>query len=765
MVECLECNNQCWVSFQLVDEAGDGKAYAGLAYELTDTEGTVYQGTLDANGKSIKHDDLPCGGIILSFSEKYKGGEKFYEDLTERKNYKIPLTQLQYAAEQTQWLQEWRGSTYTYLNGNIKHRQLEVRDFVEHVMHLPVYKIYGVTSRTGRDFNHTGTDSGRTGRDLDGSRNSDRSRPPPRIIDPKDEWTIKNQILGSIPPEKRAQVPNYGVGLKHNEHHILEIKALRALRPKLSLDQDFSALNLYQLSFLTAMAYTDLTCYTARTDNFLFNTRYRANGSTSYGKGIGNTLVNEWATHQESGIYGNANQNQKYAMLLEDVPYSKRLEIVPFDPDLYPQNSWNKRISTIQSPLVWNAEGRQETPDSVHFFDDSMLGYFGSDGTDTQGFLTHNDEVLIVSIRGTQEMGRDILTDLNAIQVPIQDYAYRANAHKGFHSAYSAIRPFIKSYLDRFHTGQKIIVIGHSLGGAIATLTAEWIRQQTRYTFGDNKKVILYTYGSPRVGDLNFLSNAQITHYRMVAENDPVPSVPGTWLTVSEKDVQTLITAGFGSFIAIKVFSNDGSTLYSHQGELFHFTNLSLHNPQVLADELMWQPGCMGVQQCSIALELEAQLPNRVSLGKQLLSHHDHYMFDSYIPFAHATFTRWKGSLENNTPIVSAQEITQLKTALINYRRKLDELAHEKSIWDFVPIIGTFRVSNKLDLMRQARVEMERVDQDLQRANTLANRVITKEEFYGKDVANHTSIDNIYNTWLANDKQYRRPEDIPSVQS
>lgn len=730
MVECLECNNQCWVSFQLVDEAGNGKAYAGLAYELTDSEGTVYQGTLDANGRSIKHDDIPCGGAILSFSEKYRGGVKFYEDLIDRKSYKIPLTQLQYAAEQTQWLQEWSNTMRSYPDGAVKHHQLEVRDFVEKVMHLPVHKLYNRTS-----FG-------------------------------KFEWRVRKTVLACIPPDKRSQVPNYGVGLEHNKHHILEIKALRAFRPKLSLDQGFSALNLYQLSFLTAMAYTNLYCTTVKPEsNPSLNYLYKASGSTIYGNGIGATLVNEWANHRETGFYGKASQNQKYAMLLEDVPYSKRLEIVPFDPDLYPQNSWDRRISTTKDPLAWNAEGRQETPDSVHFFDDSMLGYFGSDGTDTQGFLTHNDEVLIVSIRGTQELSRDIPTDLNGVQVPIQDYAYHANAHKGFHSAYMAIKPFIESYLDRFHTDQKIIVVGHSLGGAIATLTAEWIRQQTKYTLGDNNKVILYTYGSPRVGDLNFLVNSQITHYRMVAENDPIPSVPGTWVTLSDTSLQTLVTGGFGSYIAIKVFSKDESTLYSHQGELFHFTNLSLHTPQILADELMWQPGCMGVQQCTKALELEAQLPNRAGLVNQFMNMHDHYMFNSYIPFAHATFSRWKHSLENNTPVVSSQEIAQLKSALISYRRKLDELAHEKSMWDFVPIIGTFRVRNNLDLMRQARTEMERVDQDLQRANTLANRVITKEELYGKDVAKYTSMDSIYNTWLANDKQYRRPEDVPSVQS
>lgn len=38
-------------SFQLVDERGDGKPYAGLAYEALDYEGAIYLGVLDETGK------------------------------------------------------------------------------------------------------------------------------------------------------------------------------------------------------------------------------------------------------------------------------------------------------------------------------------------------------------------------------------------------------------------------------------------------------------------------------------------------------------------------------------------------------------------------------------------------------------------------------------------------------------------------------------------------------------------------------------------
>lgn len=47
----------------------------------------------------------------------------------------------------------------------------------------------------------------------------------------------------------------------------------------------------------------------------------------------------------------------------------------------------------------------------------------------------------------------------------------------------------------------KVYVTGHSLGGAIATLTAARMIEEGRTT---PEQLKLYTFGSPRVGDLDF---------------------------------------------------------------------------------------------------------------------------------------------------------------------------------------------------------------------------------------------------------------------
>lgn len=67
-----------------------------------------------------------------------------------------------------------------------------------------------------------------------------------------------------------------------------------------------------------------------------------------------------------------------------------------------------------------------------------------------------------------------------------------------------------------------IVVTGHSLGGAIAALSAASLR-----TLGF--EAALYSFGSPRVGGhklSEFISNQPGGTYRVTHYNDPVPRIP-----------------------------------------------------------------------------------------------------------------------------------------------------------------------------------------------------------------------------------------------
>lgn len=131
-----------------------------------------------------------------------------------------------------------------------------------------------------------------------------------------------------------------------------------------------------------------------------------------------------------------------------------------------------------------------------------------------------------VVLKGTAS-GFDALTDLNA---GIKRCSSGGQVHQGFQYTFESFLPQLKE----FHTGlasrpeiHTIHCIGHSLGGALATLVADWLSYNT------SKTVKLYTFGSPRVGMPYFASGlTSRLHseniFRVFHKTDPVPMLP-TW--------------------------------------------------------------------------------------------------------------------------------------------------------------------------------------------------------------------------------------------
>lgn len=128
-----------------------------------------------------------------------------------------------------------------------------------------------------------------------------------------------------------------------------------------------------------------------------------------------------------------------------------------------------------------------------------------------------------IVLRGTKILG-DLLTDLNALT---SRSAAGHSVHDGFNKAFKTLRPQLDSFIAGF--GQKNIstihCVGHSLGGALATLCSEYLKQRT------SKEVYLYTFGSPRVGLAQFsdlLTNSLNAErvFRVYHRTDIVPCVP-----------------------------------------------------------------------------------------------------------------------------------------------------------------------------------------------------------------------------------------------
>lgn len=105
-----------------------------------------------------------------------------------------------------------------------------------------------------------------------------------------------------------------------------------------------------------------------------------------------------------------------------------------------------------------------------------------------------------IILRGTKILA-DLLTDFNAMWSSTSVQGYKI--HDGFSQAFKALRPQLEVFVAGFAARgiTEVHCIGHSLGGALATLCAEYVGAKT------GCETYLYTFGSPRVGLASFAEN------------------------------------------------------------------------------------------------------------------------------------------------------------------------------------------------------------------------------------------------------------------
>ncbi|OBZ80292.1 Lipase, partial [Choanephora cucurbitarum] len=86
--------------------------------------------------------------------------------------------------------------------------------------------------------------------------------------------------------------------------------------------------------------------------------------------------------------------------------------------------------------------------------------------------------------------------------------------------------PILKAQLDA-NPDYKILVTGHSLGGALAVLGGMDLTQRDKRITSSNLKI--FTYGGPRVGNkafANYVVNSKVPVFRSVNKSDPIPQSP-----------------------------------------------------------------------------------------------------------------------------------------------------------------------------------------------------------------------------------------------
>jgi triacylglycerol lipase len=136
--------------------------------------------------------------------------------------------------------------------------------------------------------------------------------------------------------------------------------------------------------------------------------------------------------------------------------------------------------------------------------------------------LESSDEV-IIAFRGT-ETTEDWISDALARQTKCKLSPDSGMTHLGFTDIYNSARKKILGVLKTIPPSKKLLITGHSLGGALATLCAFDVSVNTAFA-----NPTVYTYASPRVGNPDFATvfGIQISNsVRVENEFDIVPHVP-----------------------------------------------------------------------------------------------------------------------------------------------------------------------------------------------------------------------------------------------
>jgi hypothetical protein len=157
--------------------------------------------------------------------------------------------------------------------------------------------------------------------------------------------------------------------------------------------------------------------------------------------------------------------------------------------------------------------------------------------TDCMIYFKRENDILYIYGPGSISL-RDWSLDFQIWRVTVS-YFDNAYVHAGFMRIYNAIRSRVQSkvkeYIDNGIT--KIVCTGHSLFGAIASITALDVAHNMEHEL----PVSCVTFGSPRVGNSRFTSvynNCIFESFRCVYKKDPVTFTP---LPLRFKHVRGLI--------------------------------------------------------------------------------------------------------------------------------------------------------------------------------------------------------------------------------
>lgn len=173
------------------------------------------------------------------------------------------------------------------------------------------------------------------------------------------------------------------------------------------------------------------------------------------------------------------------------------------------------KVTNLNDHFQFSSGGRFEGVAGL-----SVFKYRSGFGVMAKGKGKYQGDVLL-AIRGTDTWQDLILTDFN---IGLQTSSTGKSVHSGFNRVFKSFESDISRFL-RGTNPTRIHCVGHSLGGALASMAADMIAEKNMGS------PILYTFGSPRVGTRQF--SGSLTKkvedkniFRVSHSNDIVTMIP-----------------------------------------------------------------------------------------------------------------------------------------------------------------------------------------------------------------------------------------------
>lgn len=187
----------------------------------------------------------------------------------------------------------------------------------------------------------------------------------------------------------------------------------------------------------------------------------------------------------------------------------------------------NQQLTTaLEDPATLNAI---ITSAAAPLADDAGIGsvWFGFALAPTSENLTGSNTIAIRGTRTPQEWALDATALLVPVPLPwFSDGKLKfSRVHLGFLILFAFLKPQMDAAVKQFNANATgTLVAGHSLGGALATLTSVYVKLTNLLT-----PLQMYNQASPRVGDPTFVSAYNWfvpSSFRIVNLADVVPVLP-----------------------------------------------------------------------------------------------------------------------------------------------------------------------------------------------------------------------------------------------